>query len=78
VLVNFLLPPPMLLAFLLVLPFPRHVRKGVLIFTNSVLSFTVCECAKAATVVAGCGSLRDMHAPVDAHAPHPHTAMHGG
>lgn len=42
-LVNFLLPPPMVLAFLLVLPFPRNVRKGLIIFTNSVLSFTVCE-----------------------------------
>jgi hypothetical protein len=43
-LVNFLLPPPMILTFLLVLPFPRNVRKGLLIFTNQVLSFTVCEC----------------------------------
>lgn len=43
-LVNFLLPPPMILTFLLVLPFPRNVRKGLLLFTNQVLSFTVCEC----------------------------------
>lgn len=43
-LVNFLLPPPMLLTFLLVLPFPRNVRKGILLFTNSVLSFSVREC----------------------------------
>ncbi len=44
VLVNFLLPPPMLLTFLLVLPFPRSVRKGILLFTSKVLSFSVCKC----------------------------------
>jgi hypothetical protein len=33
----------MVLTFLLVLPFPRQVRKGLLIFTNQVLSFTVCK-----------------------------------
>lgn len=42
-LVNFLLPPPMILTFLLVLPFPRNVRKGLLIFTSQVLNFTVCK-----------------------------------
>ncbi|WIA13325.1 hypothetical protein OEZ85_006908 [Tetradesmus obliquus] len=41
VLVNFLLPPPMLLTFLLVLPFPRNVRKGLLLFTSKVLNFPV-------------------------------------
>eukprot|EP00878_Enallax_costatus_P012924 GHUV01013496.1.p1 GENE.GHUV01013496.1~~GHUV01013496.1.p1 ORF type:complete len:239 (+),score=63.96 GHUV01013496.1:162-878(+) len=41
VLVNFLLPPPMLLTFLLVLPFPRNVRKGILLFTSKVLNFPV-------------------------------------
>ena len=62
-LVNFLLPPPMLLTFLLVLPFPRQVRKGLLIFTNQVLSFTVCKsqqsplhccCQPACFHAAGC------------------------
>jgi hypothetical protein len=43
VLVNFLLPPPMLLTFLLVLPFPRNVRKGLLLFTSKVLNFPVCK-----------------------------------
>lgn len=41
VLVNFLLPPPMLLTFLLVLPFPRNVRKGILLFTSRALAFPV-------------------------------------
>ncbi|KAF6260599.1 hypothetical protein COO60DRAFT_1505448 [Scenedesmus sp. NREL 46B-D3] len=41
VLVNFLLPPPMVLTFLLVLPFPRNVRKGIMLFTSKVLSFPV-------------------------------------
>eukprot|EP00877_Chromochloris_zofingiensis_P003473 jgi/Chrzof1/13126/Cz07g20240.t1 len=40
-LVNFLLPPPLFLTLLLVLPFPRNVRKGILLFTNRVLSFSV-------------------------------------
>lgn len=40
-LVNFMLPTPLILTFLLVLPFPRNVRKGLLIFTNKVLSFSV-------------------------------------
>lgn len=31
----------MILTFLLVLPFPRNVRKGLLIFTSKVLNFTV-------------------------------------
>lgn len=39
--VNFLLPPPMLLTFLLVLPFPRNVRKGILLFTSRALAFPV-------------------------------------
>ena len=41
ILVNFLLPPPLILALLLVLPFPRSVRKGILLVTNKALSFTV-------------------------------------
>lgn len=46
---NFLLPPPMLLTFLLVLPFPRNVRKGILMFTSQVLNFSVCKwCADLA------------------------------
>jgi len=40
-LVNFMLPPPLILTFLLVIPFPRNVRKGLLIFTNKVLAFSV-------------------------------------
>jgi hypothetical protein len=33
----------MLLTFLLVLPFPRNVRKGLLLFTSKVLNFPVCK-----------------------------------
>jgi hypothetical protein len=40
-LVNFLLPPPLLLTFLLVLPFPRNIRKGLLLFTSRVMTFAV-------------------------------------
>jgi hypothetical protein len=43
VLVNFLLPPPLVLTFLLVLPLPRNVRKGLLLFTDKVLSLSVRE-----------------------------------
>lgn len=43
VLVNFLLPPPLVLTFLLVLPLPRGVRKGLLLFTDKVLSLSVRE-----------------------------------
>lgn len=39
--VNFLLPPPLLLTLLLVIPFPRNVRKGILLCTHQVLNFTV-------------------------------------
>jgi hypothetical protein len=40
-LVNFLLPPPLLLTFLLVLPFPRNIRKALLLFTSRVMTFAV-------------------------------------
>lgn len=38
---NVMLPIPVLLTVLLVAPFPRNIRKGILVFTNSVLSFPV-------------------------------------
>lgn len=40
-LVSIFLPIPLLLTLLLVTPFPRNVRKGILLFTHKVLSFTM-------------------------------------
>jgi len=46
VIANIMLPMPVVLTLLLVIPFPRNVRKGILLFTNTVLSFPVCECGR--------------------------------
>lgn len=40
-LVHIFLPIPLVLTLLLVVPFPRNVRKGILIFTHKTLSFTM-------------------------------------
>ncbi|KAI8462464.1 MAG: hypothetical protein J3K34DRAFT_448235 [Monoraphidium minutum] len=41
ILVNLFMPIPLVLAFLLAVPFPRNVRKGILLFTHRTLSFTM-------------------------------------
>lgn len=43
VVVNFLLPPPLLLTVLLIVPLPRVVKKGLLIFIRRVLFARVIE-----------------------------------
>jgi hypothetical protein len=40
-LVHVFLPIPLVLTLLLVVPFPRNLRKGVLLFTHRTLSFTM-------------------------------------
>lgn len=46
-------PPPQVLTILLVIPLPRNIRKGILMFTHKTLTFTVGEARRLVGARAG-------------------------